>query len=84
MTGMASNYDMNMLIYGEIAAGLASVAAIGAVASSASITTASLLPFVLTTVLYGIMMFASSYVEEEQHFWYWTTSAWLFALAIRS
>ncbi|KAI1766036.1 alkaline phosphatase-like protein [Hypoxylon sp. FL1150] len=84
MSGMASNYDMNMLVYGEIAAILASIAAICAVASSASINTANLLPFVLITVLYGIMMFASSYVEEEQHFWYWTTSAWLFSLLNRS
>ena len=28
-------------------------------------------------VLYGIMMFASSYVEEEQQFWYWIGSGWL-------
>lgn len=35
--------------------------------------------YALVTILYGTMMFASSYVEEEQHFWYWTTSAW-FAL----
>ena len=28
-------------------------------------------------------MFASSYVEEEQHFWYWTSSAWLGWLFIR-
>lgn len=33
--------------------------------------------FSLLTALYGIMMFASSYVEEEQHIWYWATSAWL-------
>jgi hypothetical protein len=23
------------------------------------------------------MMFASSFVEEEQHFWYWSASGWL-------
>jgi hypothetical protein len=23
------------------------------------------------------MMFATSYVEEEQHFWYWATAAWM-------
>lgn len=23
------------------------------------------------------MMFATSYVEEEQHFWYWVTAAWM-------
>jgi ethanolaminephosphotransferase len=38
----------------------------------------------LTTLLYGVMMFATSYVEEEQHFWYWITPAWLTFLAIRS
>lgn len=25
----------------------------------------------------GFMMFASSYVEEEQQFWYWISSGWL-------
>lgn len=28
------------------------------------------------------MMFASSYVEEEQHLWYWLTPAWILVLAI--
>lgn len=84
MSSMASNYDMPMLIYGELAATAASVVAVCAVAALASITASSLAPFALITLLYGIMMFASSYVEEEQHFWYWTTSAWLLYLAIRS
>lgn len=55
----------------------------------ASITTANIskpflsssIPFIAITVTYGIMMFASSYVEEEQHFWYWATSAWLVLLS---
>lgn len=38
----------------------------------------------LLAVLYGVMMFASSYVEEEQHFWYWLTPAWLVLLAVRT
>jgi ethanolaminephosphotransferase len=38
--------------------------------------------FALASILYGIMMFASSYVEEEQQFWYWVTPAWLLALAV--
>lgn len=38
----------------------------------------------IVSLLYGVMMFASSYVEEEQHFWYWTTPAWLTLLGIRS
>ncbi|KAL7626028.1 major facilitator superfamily transporter protein [Parahypoxylon ruwenzoriense] len=84
MSSMASNYDMPMLVYGQLAAVAASIAAIYAVAASAPILAANLAPFALITVLYGIMMFASSYVEEEQHFWYWVTSAWLLYLAIRS
>lgn len=28
-------------------------------------------------------MFASSYVEEEQHFWYWAATGWLALLAIK-
>lgn len=83
MSGMASNYDMSMLAYGGFAAGLASIAAGYVVATSNSVTAASITPFVLIILLYGTMMFASSYVEEEQHFWYWTASAWLFYLAIR-
>ncbi|KAI0378756.1 alkaline phosphatase-like protein [Hypomontagnella monticulosa] len=84
MSSMASNYDIPMLIYGELAAIGAFIAAVCAVAASSSITVSSLAPFTLITLLYGIMMFASSYVEEEQHFWYWTTSAWLLYLAIKS
>lgn len=38
--------------------------------------------FVGVTSLYGVMMFASSYVEEEQQFWYWITSGWLVYFAI--
>ncbi|KAI1409555.1 alkaline phosphatase-like protein [Hypoxylon sp. FL1857] len=84
MSSMASNYDMSMLAYGGSVAALASIAAIYAVATSTPTRASSLAPFVLITLLYGIMMFASSYVEEEQHFWYWSTSAWLLYLAIRS
>ena len=39
--------------------------------------TTSVFVFLGTTVAYSVMMFASSYVEEEHHFWYWAASAWL-------
>ncbi|KAI0103084.1 alkaline phosphatase-like protein [Hypoxylon sp. NC0597] len=84
MSSMASNYDMSMLAYGGSVAAVASIAAIYALTTLTPGGASSLVPFVLITLLYGIMMFASSYVEEEQHFWYWATSAWLFYLAIKS
>ena len=37
----------------------------------------------IVTSGYGVMMFASSYVEEEQQFWYWMKSVWLGWLFLR-
>jgi ethanolamine phosphate transferase 2 subunit G len=34
------------------------------------------------TTIYSAMMFASSYVEEEHHIWYWSTAAWMLILYI--
>ncbi|KAI3338898.1 alkaline-phosphatase-like protein [Ustulina deusta] len=83
MSGMASNYDMNKLIWG----GTVTVAAVSAAGVATAVSTnlpiRNFGPFALITILYGIMMFASSYVEEEQHFWYWSTTAWLFYLVVK-
>ncbi|RYP89339.1 hypothetical protein DL769_000094 [Monosporascus sp. CRB-8-3] len=79
MSNMASNYDMNRLVTGAMAATIALGAAVVAVVLSRQTGPGSWVPFSFITILYGIMMFASSYVEEEHHFWYWTTSAWLMA-----
>ncbi|KAJ4402279.1 major facilitator super transporter protein [Didymella pomorum] len=38
----------------------------------------------LTLTLYTVLMFASSYVEEEHNFWYWITSGWFFYLYLGS
>ncbi|XRM44552.1 major facilitator super transporter protein, variant 3 [Aspergillus tubingensis] len=40
--------------------------------------------FALCLLSYGGMMFASSYVEEEQQFWNWMFTAWVFCLHVRS
>ncbi|WYZ40365.1 hypothetical protein EsH8_IV_000706 [Colletotrichum jinshuiense] len=76
MSSMASNYDMGRIHIGEAVVGFIT----GSLVIGARF---NLIPLLVITVTYGIMMFASSYVEEEQHFWYWTTSAWLGSLAIR-
>ncbi|KAH6694733.1 hypothetical protein VD0004_g4963 [Verticillium dahliae] len=77
MSNMASNYDMPRLVGGQafIFVALVSNALLLKVCWSH-------IPFVIMTISYGIMMFASSFVEEEHHFWYWATSAWFGGLGI--
>ncbi|OHF00103.1 GPI ethanolamine phosphate transferase [Colletotrichum orchidophilum] len=70
MSSMASNYEMGRLHIGEAIVGLVT----GTLVFGAR---TSLIPLLVISVTYGIMMFASSYVEEEHHFWYWATSIWL-------
>jgi ethanolaminephosphotransferase len=81
MSSMASNYDMSKLIQGTSAAAVALLLATASSAMSVG-GTVDVVPFALITLLYGVMMFASSYVEEEQHFWYWSASAWLLYLVL--
>lgn len=83
MSGMASNYDVDKLILGGIITFAAISAAVIATVVSTKSTIRSFGPFALITIFYGVMMFASSYVEEEQHFWYWSTTAWLFFLVVK-
>lgn len=81
MSSMASNYDMLKLVGGFSLAIGSTVFAV--VAASRQSEVGPVIPFGLMTVLYGIMMFASSYVEEEQHFWYWSCTIWLAFLGVR-
>ncbi len=83
MSSMASNYDMSRLVLGQVFAVVGVVCAVAGTFLSTSDSAASFLPFTVVTLAYGIMMFASSYVEEEQHFWYWATTAWLGLIALR-
>ena len=81
MSSMASNYDMSKLIQGGATATLALTLAMASLIFVSDCRW-TLLPFAAITILYGIMMFASSYVEEEHHFWYWSASAWLLYVTI--
>ncbi|KAF4634614.1 hypothetical protein G7Y89_g3507 [Cudoniella acicularis] len=83
MSGAASDYDVSKLAGGQAVAALAFFSATVAAGPMIvkSLKTSS--PFIVITLLYGVMMFASSYVEEEQHFWYWGTTAWLMLLWIK-
>ncbi|KAI2642568.1 alkaline-phosphatase-like protein [Xylaria nigripes] len=83
MSGMASNYDMGKLVSGGLITAAALSAAGVATAMSIKSAASNLWPFAFATVFYSVMMFASSYVEEEQRFWYWSTTAWLFYLLVK-
>ncbi|KAG9242411.1 GPI ethanolamine phosphate transferas-like protein 2 [Calycina marina] len=84
MTGTASNYDISKLTAGQSLSGIALLFALAAAWSTISSSFRASCPFLLIAILYGVMMFASSYVEEEQHFWYWTSTAWLGYLGIKN
>jgi len=74
---------MTKLITGQVVAALASIFAIGAAAPIFSGSFKATVPFLIVTLLYGIMMFASSFVEEEHNFWYWAATGWLALLSLR-
>lgn len=74
---MASNYNIANLVVGQILSVVATLSVTFAAYQNAGGLSASAVPLTLITIAYGVMMFASSYVEEEQHFWYYTTTAWL-------
>ncbi|KAK4179637.1 putative GPI ethanolamine phosphate transferase [Triangularia setosa] len=85
LSGMASNYHTPKMFLGFATSIVALTLSIIAAASSSSISDkpTTFIPFSIATLAYGAMMFASSYVEEEQHFWYWATTAWFGYLGLR-
>ena len=81
MSDTASSYDIPRMVLGIGLTGIALVLALLSFPSLSPPSTAGIF-FTLTVGLYAAMMFASSYVEEEQRFWYWVTPVWITALAV--
>ncbi|KAL4976195.1 alkaline-phosphatase-like protein [Aspergillus desertorum] len=84
MSGAASNYDLRYLSLGICIIGLAVLFSIPATFKALSNHRHLGLFLITSVVLYSAMMFASSYVEEEQQFWYWLFTGWTFYLHVRS
>jgi ethanolaminephosphotransferase len=79
MSSTASNYDVARLFLGTALASLVCGLSYFTLPSFKAFTPAGIY-YTLGLVLYAILMFASSYVEEEHNFWYWATSGWLLCL----
>lgn len=83
MSNTASNYSTKNLYCGITIAASVVLWAFG-ISTPALLKRGSAgLWFLLMTLAYGAMMFASSYVEEEQHIWYLVASAWLWWLGMK-
>ena len=84
LSSTASNYDVRKLYTGMSFAAVALLLAGGLCWPLLSLGSSSAgWAVVLVTTLLGVMMFASSYVEEEHQFWLWATAAWLTALLFK-
>ena len=83
MSSTASDYQLSRLSAGVGLAALATAAGIATVSTVLFENRVTGIWILLLFIAYGIMMFASSYIEEEQHFWYWASSSWLGWLVVK-
>jgi ethanolamine phosphate transferase 2 subunit G len=84
MQNTASNYHVPSLYAGCLITSISATISLLVAHRQMRLHHSSALPLMVTLFAYGSVMFASSYVEEEQQFWYWITSAWITVLHIKS
>ena len=77
MSSTASNYDVSKLQQGVFVAIVSNLTIACAAISVLLPSRGTLIKIIALCSTYGAMMFASSFVEEEHHFWYWSTSGWI-------
>jgi len=83
MSSTASNYSIQRLHIGIAVATAAWVIIFTNAIPAAQRANGTGIWLGFVVMMYGVMMFASSYVEEEHHFWYWVTSGWLGWLSLK-
>ena len=80
LSGAASDYDVSKLQLGVLLSTLSIACATFSMFLLPNQLAMGICSVALIAISYGVTMFASSYVEEEHQFWYWTTGGWLVIL----
>lgn len=83
MSSTAGDYDVSRLCLGLVITAIAMLLVSRTVFHECKRYAHTGVFFALMIISYGSMMFASSYVEEEQQFWYWIWTGWMFYLHIK-
>lgn len=81
MSSTASNYNVQLLVTGTALAFVSVLLTLFTLLALRPITPSGV-AYAMILILYSVLMFASSYVEEEHNFWYWAASGWFFYLFI--